>query len=174
MSTTSKAAQGPPALQIDTDPAYQRRVWRAQRIGWIAFVALMIAALLGVFGAGPLSSTVAGSKADGLWVEYERLARALAPSTLIIHVDRRPGAGDPVQVMLGGDYVHAAQIESLTPPAASGGAAPDGAVLGFDAPGEGGELRFVIHLKFSRPGPVRGQVAVPGRTPLEISHWVHP
>lgn len=174
MSTTSKAAQGPPALQIETDLAYQRRVWRVQRIGWIAFVALLVAALLGVFGAGPLSTAVAGSKADGLWIEYERFERLLAPSTLIIHVDRRPGAGDPVQVMLGGDYVQAAQIESLTPPAASGGSTPDGAVLRFEAPAGEGAVQVVVHLKFSRPGLVRGRVAVAGRTPLEISHWVHP
>jgi hypothetical protein len=174
MSASSKAAQGRPELQIETDLLYQRRVWRAQRIGWIVFVALLVAASLGVFGAGPLSTTVAGSKADGLWVEYERVARALAPSTLVIHVDRRAGTADPVPVMLGGDYVRAAKIESLTPPVASGASTPDGAVLRFEAPGDAGALQFVVHLKFSRPGLARGQIAVPGRAPLEISHWVHP
>jgi hypothetical protein len=60
-------------MEINADLEFQRRVWAAQRIGWIAIGAFVIAALVGVFGQGPLSSAAAGGNA--LRIEYERFAR---------------------------------------------------------------------------------------------------
>jgi hypothetical protein len=43
-------------FQIDEDLNFQRREWKIQRAGWVTMALVIIAALLGVFGAGPLSS----------------------------------------------------------------------------------------------------------------------
>ncbi len=45
----------PRTLDVEEDMAFQRRNWRAERIGWAAMVAIVIAAVLGLFASGPLS-----------------------------------------------------------------------------------------------------------------------
>jgi len=168
------AEQGRRDLHADADLAFQIRTWRVQRVGWALCVILLAAAALGAFGAGVFSSTTAGSPAAGLWAEYARFVRGFAPSELIVHVDRRLVAGDRVNIVLGGDYVGAAELLSLLPPAASAGASPDGAVIAFEAAGGPGELRFVLQIRFTRPGPVAGRVGLQGAPPLETRHWVYP
>ena len=45
----------PDGLQLDEDRGFQRRFWRAERIAWGTFAAIMLAALSGLFGgSGPL------------------------------------------------------------------------------------------------------------------------
>jgi hypothetical protein len=60
-------------MEVNADIEFQRRVWRVQRIGWLIIAAVIVAALLGVFGGGPLSR--AAVQGDGLRLEYERFAR---------------------------------------------------------------------------------------------------
>ncbi|WP_018000331.1 hypothetical protein [Paracoccus sp. N5] len=61
-------------LQLVESRAFQERFWRAQRLVWIAFGALMLAALLGLTGSGgPLHSRVL--QFPGASVEMPRIAR---------------------------------------------------------------------------------------------------
>lgn len=46
-------------LEIEEDLDFQRRMWRLQQIGWALLVLVVVAALLGLFGKGPLSRAVA-------------------------------------------------------------------------------------------------------------------
>ena len=44
-----------PRLELDDDPAFQRRLWVVERAGWASIALLLLGALLGFFGsAGPL------------------------------------------------------------------------------------------------------------------------
>jgi hypothetical protein len=60
-------------MEIETDLEFQRRVWRVPRVGWLIIGAAVVAALLGLFGTGPLSR--ASTDGGGLTVEYDRFAR---------------------------------------------------------------------------------------------------
>ena len=45
--------RAPPEMaRIEDGIAFQRRVWRAERIGWALMLALVAAAILGLFGGG--------------------------------------------------------------------------------------------------------------------------
>ena len=46
-------------LQIKEDLERQVRAWKWERVGWAAIAAFVAAALAGLIGPGPLSSTVA-------------------------------------------------------------------------------------------------------------------
>jgi hypothetical protein len=70
-------------LQIDEDLAFQRREWKIQRVGWGAMALVIIAALLGVFGTGPLSN--ATLEREGLRLEYERFCRFAAANGYRFH-----------------------------------------------------------------------------------------
>lgn len=57
-----------------TDLAFQRGDWRRERIGWALMTLLVVAAVLGLFGEGLLSSrTVGGGTVFAL--THERTAR---------------------------------------------------------------------------------------------------
>lgn len=42
-------------MDFDSDVNFQRRVWTAQRIGWLIIGQVILAALMGVFGNSLLS-----------------------------------------------------------------------------------------------------------------------
>src|SRR5215203_1974081 len=60
-------------LEVDQDLAFQYREWRVQTIARVLFALFILAALLGVFGSGPLSR--AEWSAGNASVEYPRFAR---------------------------------------------------------------------------------------------------
>ena len=46
-------------LQIHQDLCQERREWKIQRVGWLLMALMLVAALAGLLGPGPLSSTIA-------------------------------------------------------------------------------------------------------------------
>ena len=46
-------------LQIEQDMGFQRTEWVVQRAGWVGMALLILAALVGLLGRGPLSAAVA-------------------------------------------------------------------------------------------------------------------
>ena len=63
------------------------REWWAERIGWVAISIILIAALLGAFGPGPLSHREAASDDGRLRVDYYRVQRYAAPAELRIRFE---------------------------------------------------------------------------------------
>jgi hypothetical protein len=102
------------SLQIDEDLRFQRRDWVVQRIGWGALALLLLAALLGVTGSGPLSHA---SKSDGqgLSVEYERVVRHGARTALVIEVTPGTLAGEEARITMERDYLAAYDVQSMVP-----------------------------------------------------------
>ena len=78
------------SLEIDVDERFQRRAWRAERVGWAVMLGLVLAGMLGAFGEGWLSRTSTDVVGGRLRVDYERIARHGSPATL--RVALAPGA----------------------------------------------------------------------------------
>ena len=78
--------------EIGEDPAFQRRVWIVQRCGWVMMAFLILFALLGGFGRGPLSAWDVASADGRLRVEYEAVLRQ--DSATRWHVTLPPGTTD--------------------------------------------------------------------------------
>jgi hypothetical protein len=124
-------------LPIDDDPQFHRIGWTVQRIGWVALAAFLGAALLGVFGHGPVSRTTAR---DGdLAVEYQRFARREAPSEVRIEVPADPDGR--ARISLDEHFTDAMRIATIVPePIAS----TTGERVGFEFLVAPGELAHVI------------------------------
>jgi hypothetical protein len=91
-------------IELDQKLRHQEREWRIQLYGWALMLAIVVAALLGVFGTGPLSSATAGSEPAGLTVKYERFIRHQGEMELTIQI--APGQVESGQVELWIDHAY--------------------------------------------------------------------
>ena len=69
-------------LAIDQDLRFQQRTWALQRLGWGVIACIIISALLGLLGSGPLASRALDSPQRGFRLEYQRFLRYHAPTRL--------------------------------------------------------------------------------------------
>jgi hypothetical protein len=98
---------------VREDMPLQLRAWRVERVGWCCLLAVVLLALAGIFGKGPLSSAKASSADGRLQVEYQRVARNGAHSELLIEVQ---GAGErQVEIDLSGELFDGVSIETIEP-----------------------------------------------------------
>ena len=73
-----------------------RRNWRVKRVGWVVLAILVLAGAAGLFGDGPLSSTI--RSANGLTLEFDRFVRRERPFTLKLNLVPPPGWTSPDSV----------------------------------------------------------------------------
>jgi hypothetical protein len=99
---------------ISEDMPLQLRVWHVERVGWWCLLVIVLLAVLGLFGKGPLSTAQVTSADGRLQVEYQRIARSGAPSQLLIDVQR---AGErQLEIALAGDLLDSVSIQTIQPP----------------------------------------------------------
>jgi hypothetical protein len=149
-TVTEAAMQSPPEItRIEAQLGFQRRFWVAERIGWLIMVGLLLAALLGLLGAGGLLGT-AERQVEGVsvtWARFQRLGRA-AP----LHITLPPGVS-----------------AALRPPP---GFAARWRVHDTTAGADGRDL--ALHVEpVGTPGPQRLRLEVAGRM-LDLPVFVWP
>ena len=172
MSPAQKAKKRPNGLQIDAQIDHQRREWRAERIAWWVMGALLLAALLGLFGHGPLSRVHAGD-ATGLSVEYDRLQRANAPAELAFRIDESLVRQGEARLRIDDGLLRSMHIESIMPE-------PDraearvGAVEFVFVVAEGSDAQGIVRYRPVSFGRRTGRVSTPGAPSVAVDHFVYP
>ncbi len=56
-------------LEINEDLEFQYRAWKRQKTAWRIMVLVLLSALMGLLGDGPLSDAKAGEKTEKMWIE---------------------------------------------------------------------------------------------------------
>jgi hypothetical protein len=102
-------------IQLDQELRHQEREWKIQRIGWFLMLAIVIAAVFGVFGAGPLSSTSAGGEPAGLTVNYERFIRHQDETELTIELAAGQADSGQVELWIATGYLEDLAIQGIRP-----------------------------------------------------------
>ncbi len=135
-----------PALQLPEDMRFQRAEWRVQRIGRLLMLAIVIAALAGVFGDGPLATRFHASGDGVLQVEYDRFVRVGASARLLVKTadgrriqDIAVTFDDPAAIEVG-----SIETSPLLLTAGDGGAASDASTPQARA--------WTLHLEAQRSG----------------------
>ena len=164
-----------PSLQISEDMRFQRRSWVAERIAWMVMVAVLIAALLGLFSTGLLSSAEARDEAGLVRVEYQRFLRHLAPTTIRVRIAPDAGASDTVSLRVGRSFARAMQIEQIRPEPQQALTDKDGLILVFRMGEAGGPGLIHFSIKPNEPARiVRGEIGLLGRQPARLTQFIYP
>ncbi len=103
------------SLEIDQNLRFQERSWTVQRLGWIGMMLLIVLALAGLFGTGPLSTATAGDPHGPISVDYQRFVRHDGRASLTIRVSSDQISGNEAEVWLDAAYVDSFQIQQITP-----------------------------------------------------------
>lgn len=91
-------------LEINQDLAFERRQWPVQRVGWGVGALIIVAALLGVFGSGPLSAATAGDE-ETLLVHFQRFVRHKGQGELVVKVGPNQASAGQVELWLTTEYL---------------------------------------------------------------------
>jgi hypothetical protein len=148
-------------LEIEQDPGFLRRSRQVQRAGWIGMGAVLVLALAGLLGSGPLSRrdvTIPGF----LRVEYQRFARYGAPQILTVRLEPAATGAAHVRLWLDRRYLDESKVETITPPPARVEDAGDRLVYVFVLARPGTPATVVFELQARQIGSMSGRVGLDG------------
>lgn len=104
-------------LQDEIHPRVMRAHWFFERAVWALMALVIVLALLGFLGTGPLSRADATSTADDVTirVEYPRWTRLKNVQRIDILVDARSNTGAELELVVSSDFVQNVRIKSIDP-----------------------------------------------------------
>jgi hypothetical protein len=161
-------------VDINQDMDYQRREWRAERIAWVFFSLVIVAALLGLLGQGPLSGGHAGDPTSGLELDWQRIDRNRAPTQLTLTLAPTLIQGSAVRIAFDEAYLDRIEIEEIVPEPQSVETAADAVTYEFEATDSSQPVEVKVDYQYERPGLARGEVRVEGGPSLRFDSFVWP
>ena len=161
-------------LALERVMPHHRAAWRAERIAWAVGALALVAALLGLFGYGPLSRTTAGTR-DVLEVEYDRVQRSSAPTDYEVTAGAALARAGTVRLRFDQGLVDGMEIDSVVPE-------PEHVIAGTGytefvfntVPGDGAPARIVYRFRPATFGHRRGRITAPGAPPVLLDQYIYP
>jgi hypothetical protein len=162
----------PMGLQVSIQKTFQQREWKAQRAGWVLIALMLVAALVGLLGPGPLSWATAQGADGSVQVEYQRFTHREADDRVSVTLSSAAVTGDSVDVELDGDWVQAMDITGIHPQPQEQTPTPYGVRLSIPTE-PGAEVSIQITFRPSDMGPIDGGVRFNGET-VVFDQFVYP
>lgn len=120
-------------LDVEQDLGFPGREERAKRLGWFLMTAFVVAGLVGLLGAGPISSTAEASPDGLVTVVYDEVIRLEADESLTFRLGPEAVVDGSVTLDVTGPWVAAIDWRGTSPTPSSQVLLPDGVRLVFDA-----------------------------------------
>lgn len=134
-----------------------------------------VAALLGLFGRGPLSSARLGTDGSPLRAEYERFLRLHAPSKLIVYIGAAAVRPDSTaEFSLDRNWLDQMQIKSITPEPERTRAAGDHVTYTFRVDPSATAVRLTFELETRSLGVINGRVGLLNGPSFSFSQFAYP
>lgn len=170
---TAQDRRGPLARPLpEHDPNSAERSWRLERVGWAIVALIVVLALAGVFGSGPVSWTSSTSSGGGIVLDHQRAIGHNADQQVTLHLGATTVREGKVEVELSGDWVHAVRVDAVTPEPSAQRTLPDGVLLEFEA-GSTSSTVVTLYYRAFRYGSQEAEIAV-GDDRLDFTQWVLP
>jgi hypothetical protein len=161
-------------LHLDQDLTFQRRSWTIQRLGWSAMGVTILAALLGLFGTGPLSSATVSSQDGALILQYNRFWRIESSMTLRLSVAPDAGSAHEARVGLSQAYLDGVRVQDVTPPPQRVEVAPEYIIYVFSLAAMHQPIRITFTVEPQRPGRLSGRFRVHNNISLHFAQFIYP
>lgn len=162
-----------PSLELEQDLDAQRREWRFERAGWCVIAVVMGAALLGLFGDGPLARVGRSSARGDLSIEYDRVARSGAESHLAIRLGPDPSGDTLATVVVGRELLEAVDVERITPEPLDSRASATEVLYRFRRADPRQPIVIDVAGSPARVGPLHGAIRAAGGG-VELHQFVLP
>ena len=172
MATETKRVGG--TLEIEEDLPFQRGQWRVQRIGWVLMALVLFAALAGLFGPGPLSSTTAADASGALEVKYNRFERNSRHTELRVKVAGDRVRDGQVQLWMDAAYAHELRMLSISPEPLRVEVQGDRQVYTFAAAGGPSPVQVTLHYEHQEFGKADGRVGLVNGPEVPVGQFVYP
>lgn len=159
-------------MSLLDDALHHRVLYRLERVAWAAMLMIVVAALAGGFGHGPLSRAQAGN--GSLTIHYERLQRALTPTSYRIDAD--PALAQQGTLALRFDQTLVDQMGTLeiVPQPSRVRSGPGYTEFDFDMVGTAGRATLAFDFHPAHPGRFAGRLLVPGQPAVQMDQFVYP
>ncbi len=161
-------------LEIAQDLEYQKKAWIVQRVGWVLMALVVILALAGLFGPGPLSTTTVGDERAPVRLQYERFVRSRDPTELTIHIGANAAQGSEARIWLDREYLHKVQIRHITPDPERVEAGPDRLMYVFRLIGPNQPTAILFNVEPQEIGQLQGKFGVDQGAALSFTQFVYP
>ena len=161
-------------LQLEDNMASHRTEWRVQRIGWVLWGAVLIAALLGLMGPGPLSSQESSAADGSLSLKFDRFLHYHHPTQLELLL--RPGErrATDIRVEVAQKLLDRVEIHRIEPEPTGRQLSDDGAVFTFPLAEGSQSSKVVFHMEYEKYGPSSGRISLLGGQSVDFKQFVYP
>lgn len=171
MSTPLKRHGSP---ELNQDLPFQHRSWRIQRIGWGLIALVLLGAVLGVFGHGPLSRTTAYDPSLPLSLDYDRFGRYQTALTLRVHVHERTMDQDTVRIWFSQDYLGKIEVQQIVPEPVGAETSPTGTIYLFHVAQPEQRSDVIVSVQMQAIGYVAGRIGLDESHALTFWQWIYP
>jgi hypothetical protein len=161
-------------LDIDQDMDLQQKDWKLQHAGRFVMLALVLAALLGVFGRGWLAKAEVGGREEPMRMEYDRIARHRSSSALRFHLSPRASENGKARLWLKREYIEGVNIETISPEPDTVEADKDGLIYEFVVAAPAQPTLVVFHIKPDDIGARSGAAGLMGQQRHPFTQFVLP
>lgn len=161
-------------LEIVQDLEFQRRAWKVQRISWLGLGLILLGALAGVFGSGPLSQGIVSSQNDSLQLEYDRFGRFQAPAKLNIVLGAGTEQNGQVKVWLSRSYLEKTEVQQISPQPDWVEASPDRLTYVFHTNTRDRPTAVTFYLQPEQVGWQTAEIGVTSGPTLKFNQVIYP
>lgn len=161
-------------LEIEQDLSFEKKEWVVQWIGQGVMALIVLAALLGFFGAGPFSLTEVRDPAGDLAVTYEHFGRRGATTNLVVELSPQAVSNGEAVVWFSTEYMEKFQLDQVTPTPDKVAVTDDGYEYTFLVPDEQGSVSITYNFTIEAMGPESGSVSSKDGAPIRLWHFFTP
>ena len=161
-------------LELDEDIQQQEKVWVIEKISRAVMALIILAALLGLLGHGPLSSKTLVDSASGLVVQYERFEHRNATTVFRIHLTPSEQTDDQTRLSIGQEFLGHVEVSAIEPEPLEVELWPDHVTYIFNRPDRASPADIIIHYQPIDFGRVHVVIGLDGWQQQTFSQFVYP